>query len=312
MTTAGRAFRQAPFLLALLSSLALGLAQQGRIAFIDPSGRLATVAPDGSELRVLTEPGRLFQFPAWSPDGTMLAAIGADAEGGAVYIVTDSVGAVPQELYRSQAEPPFYLYWTPSGRHLGFLANHPSGIGLHIASPQEAESRLRLTGQPFYWQWSADGQELLVHTGFAGPGSRLAFIDAGGEGFGDNLAAPGFFQAPGISASERYIAYSAADVLGGGRLVVQAHPHLDPSEGEAARIEVRHQGLVALGWSPTADLLAFTSPPVPAPFPYGPIFLLDAETGGLELLVTEVAIAFFWSPDGCCIAYFTPVLGGGE
>ncbi|MEX2540579.1 MAG: hypothetical protein WD314_02190 [Trueperaceae bacterium] len=318
MSTTGRAFGGVPVLLAvlLLSHLSLSLAQdQGRIAFIDPDGRVATVAPDGSELRILTEPGRQFQFPAWSPDGTTLAVIGADTAGGAVYTVADSASAEPQELYRSQEEPPFYLYWTPDGRQLGFLANHPSGIGLHIASPEDAKSRLRLTGQPFYWQWTADGEGLLRHTGFAGPGSRLTFIDAAGEGPGGDLAAPGFFQAPGISASERYIAYGAVDALGRGRLVVQSNPQLEAVEAEPVAREVGHQGLIALSWSPTADLLAFISPPGQAPYFYGPISLLDAESGLLEPLVPQLAIAFFWSPDGCCIAYFTPALrdeGGGD
>lgn len=38
-----------------------------RIAYIDLEGRLFTVAPDGTDARLLSESNRVFQFPAWSP-----------------------------------------------------------------------------------------------------------------------------------------------------------------------------------------------------------------------------------------------------
>ncbi len=154
-----------------------------RIAFTDPQGRLATVAADGSDLRVLSGLERRFQFPAWSPDDSLLAAIAVDAQGGAVYITPDAESAELNELYRSRSETPFYLYWAPDSQSLGFLANHPSGLGLHLASVDDADSRLRLTGRPFYWQWSADSRELLIHSGFSGPSASLGFISALGAFF---------------------------------------------------------------------------------------------------------------------------------
>ena len=232
LLTTGRVHAQTPAL-------------EGRIAFIDLEGRLATIAPDGSDLRVLSEAGQVVQFPAWSPDGDKLAAIAvdtaADANSAAVYAFTDtpadasgtSESAAPAELYRSAEEPPIYLYWSPDGETVAFIANRSGAdgggtLGLHLASLQKGSSRLLATGNPFYWDWSADGSSLFIHTGFTGEGARLTFIDAegdanvatggGAEQTQANLAQPGFFQAPGISPSGRYVAYAERDELGAGAL----------------------------------------------------------------------------------------------
>ena len=290
----------------------------GRIAFIDPQGRLATVAPDGSELRVLSEPGRRFQFPAWSPNGGMIAAVAADADGGAVYALPDEEGAAPAELYRSAAEPPIYLYWSPDGETVSFIANRSGEggggtLGFHLA-PLGGSSRLLATGNPFYWDWSADAQSVFVHTGFAGENARLAFIDVTGAdaetGAAENLAPPGFFQVPGVSPSGRFVAYAERDELGGGRVVVRGNPRGESGADEAVR-EVPHQGLAALLWSPAEDVLAFSAPPAAARSFYGPVRLLDALTGELTTLVDDLSVAFFWSPDGRYLAYLSPEVGGG-
>ena len=58
-------------------------------------------------------------------------------------------------------------------------------------------------------------------------------------------------------------------------------------------------------WSPTNEQLAYTSGGVGAhPF-WGPLRVVDAESGDTRLLTTETVLAFFWSPDGRQIAYIT-------
>ena len=68
-------------------------ATPGRIAFVTLEGQVATVAPDGSNLRVLTTGSQRFQFPAWSPDGSQLGVLGADAEGGFLAVFEDEENA---------------------------------------------------------------------------------------------------------------------------------------------------------------------------------------------------------------------------
>lgn len=272
-----------------------------RIVFINTDGQVETISPDGGDSRLLTDTDFNYQFPAWSPDGSYLAVIGGDVLGGGIYLLTDEEGPVePQELYFDSDQTPIYLYWSPDNRQVSFIASHPDDdIGLHLAPVEDdAESRLLTTGSPFYWDWAAGGNQLLIHTGFAGDEARLALIEANGDGSGENLAAPGFFQAPGISADGRYLAYAEAEDTRASRLVVA-----DMETGQQHQEE--HDGLVAMGWSPTANQLAFVSATRDAPEFLGPLQLLEAETGQVRLLSDEIVLAFFWSPDGRYLAYIS-------
>ncbi len=295
----------------LILFLCLGAATAQRIAYVTPAGELATVEPDGSQMRVLADAGR-YQFPAWSPDGERVAVIGADAEGAAIFSVVDRALSESVRHYSSQREAPIYLYWSPDSETISFLANRPEvGLALHLApvsgEDNPEESRLLSVGSPFYWQWSADARRLLVHTGLTGEDARLGFMAAAEDNLTENLSSPGLFQAPGISASGDYIAYAEIDASERGRVVLTDTPG-DERDADTVR-EVPHQGLVALSWSPAEDTLALMSPQVAAPHTYGPIRLLDAQTGDLTTLIEETAIAFFWSPDGSKIAYLSPLAG---
>src|SRR5690606_34811088 len=100
------------------------------------------------------------------------------------------------------------------------------GIALYLAQADGSEeARLLATGAPFYWHWRPSGDELLMHTGAAASDARLAFVGAEDGEAGEDLARPGFFQAPGISANGRYLAW--AEVDGGVRWLV-----VRPEEGD--------------------------------------------------------------------------------
>lgn len=269
-----------------------------RIAYITPDGRVATISPDGSGQRLLTDAATRFSFPAWSPHGRNLAVVGSNALGAGVYVLADEPGRhEPQELYFSRIQAPFYLYWSPDGRHVTFLANHSVDVlALHLASiDAQSESQLLATGSPFYWDWAAAGDQILIHTGFAGVDARLEFIDISGSGDGREVARPGYFQAPGISASGRYLAYAEETSAGNSRLIVA-----DTQTGK--QHQERHAGLVAMGWSPAGDQLALISAAADETGFHGPLRHLDAESGEVTLLSRETVLAFFWSPDGRNIA----------
>lgn len=270
-----------------------------RIAFITPERQLATIAPDGSDQRLLTDADRLFQFPAWSPDNGRVAVIGAEQTNVGVYVVPDTAGSELLTLYESEEEAPFYLYWSPDSRQVSFLANHPSGLALHIGDVLAESSRLLATGSPFYWDWTPAGDNILIHSGFAGDDSRLALLDPNGDGGGENISQPGFFQAPGISANGHLWAYAQVDSSDNGQLTI-----FDVETGQPTHA-VPHQGLVALSWNPVSDVLAYITPGIEAPVFYGPLYLLDAATGESQVLTNDLVVAFFWSPNGRYIAYFT-------
>ncbi|HEX6383667.1 MAG TPA: hypothetical protein VF177_03255 [Anaerolineae bacterium] len=271
-----------------------------RIVLVNDDGQIETIAPDGSNDRALTNAAQTFQFPAWSPNGEYLAAVGGDAVGSAVYVLPDEESAELQRLYFSRSQSPFYLYWSPDSHTVSFLANHPSeGIGLHLVPVEsQGDSRLLTTGQPLYWDWAAGGRQMLIHTGFSGDDARLAFIHTEGDGSGDNIADPGFFQAPGISADGRYWAYAEAS-RGISRVVIAG-------TASEERHQERHAGLVAMGWSPTANQLAFISSATATGTSFvGPLRLMDAQTGDVKVLSRDTVLAFFWSPDGRYIAYIS-------
>lgn len=296
--------------LGLSALLSLSLAQSGRIAFINAEFQLATVNPDGSDLRVLTEGEQRLQFPAWSPDSSKIASIGVDRKGSFIRVLPDEANAAATEIYRSDSQGAIYVYWSPAGTTISFLANHPeTRLALHLASETQ-EDKILVGGSPFYWQWQADGKGMLIHTGFTGEGSRLGFTTIESDTLTENLAPPGVFQAPGISPSGNYVAYAEDNELRGTQVILQNNPLL--IDREEVRREVKHEGAVALSWSPTEDKLAFTAPAKDEPAVFGELKLLEADSGLLETLSEKLVVCFFWSPDGKYIAYLTPTLEQGE
>ncbi len=277
-----------------------------RIAFIDVDDQLVTVAPNGSRRIELTNDNKKYLFPAWSPNGRALAVIGDDS----LYLYPDieeeNVNSGVVRLYSSPSEPPFYLYWSPNGQQLSFLANHPQGIALLLSSLNEGDSKQLAVGQPFYWDWSPESDQILIHTGTFDDDSSLAVIDASGEQKTAAIASPGRFQAPGVSPSGLYWAYAERTSQEISRIVVQGND-------EKLLLIEPHSGQAYMTWSPVDDNLAFASPAIGSRSRFGSMRLFEVGTGTTSTIVNEQVVAFFWSPDGSKIAYLTlaePAPGG--
>lgn len=275
-----------------------------RVAFIDPDSRLATINPDGSDSRILTEAGRFYQFPAWSPDGDLIAAIGSTPEDSGVFVIADRPESSIRQLYAERDDSPVYLYWTPDGQQVSFIVQDPVGLALHLAPADGTSGSQILTSGPgsFFWNWLPDNQQVLIHTGFTareGDVTRLAFVpvDPGTEE--SEILQNGFFQTPGISHEGIYYSFSDTDPMGNHWLIVW-----NLEENNQERL-VLHHGVAAMGWNPTRSQLAYISPASDALTFYGPLRLLDLDSGDNRLLISDVVIAFFWSPDGQKIALLT-------
>lgn len=271
-----------------------------RIAFITADHQVATMAPDGSDVQRLTNMNRRFEFPAWAPDGSRLAVVGGES----IYLIRESDQSSDQDrltqVYENPDEPPFYLFWSPDSRYVSFLANHPDGIALHLVEPEKetSEDQALAVGQPFYWDWTPAADRLFIHSGNSGANARLEMIDPLGQSANASFGDPGYFQAPGVSMSGHYQAFAELDDEGRSRLVIQ-----DDDGGR--RVFETHFGQMAMTWSPAAELLAYTSPRINARLGGGPLRLLDPGTKESSLLSKKNVLAFFWSPDGQTIAYFT-------
>ncbi len=270
-----------------------------RIVIVNNLGHVETMAPDGADRRALTGEEFTYQFPAWSPDGSRIAALGDSDEGSGIFLLEDDESTPdPQELVFGRGNSPFYLYWSPDSSQISYLsAQIGREMSLNIVdTTAEPESRTIASGSPFYWHWSDAGNELLIHSGGASDDARLALIDDAGEDQIPEITSPGYFQAPGISPSGRYWAYSQIQSGGNSWLTID-----DRQNGET--LTERHAGTMALSWSPTEDKLAYISGSERSEGSFwGPLRMIDAQTGDVSILSSNLVLAFFWSPDGQKIA----------
>jgi TolB protein len=300
-------------------SLDQPLGTTGTVALLRGNGSLAVIAADGRS--AVLEPGDPnYAFPAWSPDGTRLAAIRNLADGTAI-VVYDPVAALdggsadPHTIFRSSTIRPFYLSWTPDGREVSYLATDPTGLALRVAPADattptdgtETTSLVRV-GDPFYFDWIA-ANELVAHVG-TGEEAFLGEIDRAGGATGPAIERPAAFRSPAVSHDGRYRAFARVGP-DGSEVVVQER------DGGAER-SMPVFAMSAMAFDPVGDTIAALGADRPVfanlELPLGPVRLLDPASGDSRPLIDGAVISFWWSPDGRTIAALRaqPVEGGSE
>jgi TolB protein len=302
----------------------------GLIAVVGDDGSLSTMDDGGGSRVLYPAPGVALGFPAWSPDGSQIAVMGAATNGTGIYVfdvpraaaaapgVASSakpiIGPDPVVIYRSQARPPFYLYWTPDGQQVAFLASESVGLSLRIApadgsAPLDGSGPASLIrqGAPLYFDW-IDAGRLLVHVN-VGSEAFTGEVGLDGASVKPAVKGTGLFRSASISGDRRYLAYVRSESDGSEKLVVAAR------DGSTSH-EVAVFGPAAFIFDPTGDGLASiaSSEPV-APdstLPFGPLKLTDPGTGKVRTLLEGPVVAFFWSPDGRTIAAILPSRPGDD
>jgi TolB protein len=287
------------------------------VVLIDRGGALATVDSAGQKLTLADEPGTTFGFPAWSPDGSRVAAIAYGADDAAISIFPVPAGSQRSSqapasvvVYRSAAVPPFYLYWTPDGRRISFLATEADGISLRVA-PADGSAPLDggpgtviRQGAPLYFDWIA-ADRLLLHVG-TGAAAFLGEVGPDGASVAPALTGSGDFRPAVTGPTGRFVAFVRGTVPAA-QLVVAAR---DGSTEHAIPVF----GPAAIVFDPTGDTVATiassAASPTPLAFPIGPLRLIDAATGATRTLLDGTVVGLFWSPDGHTIA--TLRLQGGN
>jgi TolB protein len=277
-----------------------------RLVVIETGGGLATMDGFGQSLARRELPGTRLQFPAWSPDGSRIAAIGNDGATAAIHVfdVAGDTDRPPTTIYESADRPPFYLYWTPDSQQVTFLTSQPAptAIALRVA-PADGSSEAEIVREaaPFYWDF-VDPARLLLHTGATGSGAFVGEVDLEGASFEASAIESGLFRAPAVGGDGRSRAYvmpAGADPTDGQQIVVEAR------DG-STRHEIPVDGSVALSFDPTSTALAYIASDErtdsPPPIPIGPLRTIDATSGDVRTLLDAEVLAFFWSPDGRTIA----------
>lgn len=288
----------------------------GSIAWVDNLGALKRTDSLGTTIVLGAESDTTYGFPAWSPDGTRVAAVRDGPRGTeiAIFPVSPaSAGAPPSAgpgpsaaagsvIFRSPSAAPFYLYWSPDGRTVSFLANEDGGITLR-STPTDGSSPLDggpagllRNGAPLYFDWMAPDR-LLLHVGI-GPDAFLGEVGPDGSGVGAAIANPGDFRTAAVSPGGQFRAWVRGSQPTASIVVSRR-------DGSAEH-ELAVFGPAAFAFNDAGTTLAAIGADQPGQanlaFPLGPLRLIDPSSGVERTLLDGRVVGFFWSPDGRTIA----------
>ena len=230
----------------------------GRIAFRtfvagDTGSRIATMNPDGSDVRFLSQ-GNQDTTPAWSPDATKLAfGSQRDYDTGSLDVyATNADGTNVLRLTTS----PFtdaYPTWSPDGSKIAF-ASQRDGIATHIyVMNADGSNQVQLTtgARETYPTWSPDGTRIAYLEGPA-TSSEIRTVHPDGTGDVPVLSVPGATR-PSWSPGGSKLAYGVA--VDGVRAI-----HIVGADG-SGDIQLTHPpdqlGDWFPAWSPDGTRIAF-------------------------------------------------------
>lgn len=298
--------------------------KSGWIAYVGTDGNVYVTDQTGGESRALTEDATLsgddrmaYVLPTWSPDGQQVAVIRyRDSVSADEHVMESSIWVIGRDqaqsvsAYSSTEVHPFYLYWSPDGQWISFLATLPQGdnLLLQMVPPGDGQAVILDAGQPVYWSWAPDARSMLVHVGGqrgSNSAARMAVlrVDPSAdppvveEGLDQR---PSNFLAPQVSADGSRWLFAAELDDGSPALVVA------DASGQAQRVVTTYRGSIAFALSPDNRRVAYIVSEDAQSGGVGPLSIVDLEGEQEPITINESVMAFFWAPDGRQLATFVP------
>jgi lipoprotein LpqB-like beta-propeller protein/WD40 repeat protein len=187
-----------------------GLARNGMIAYVTPSGEVAVADPATGETEVLVLDPRKARAPSFSLDGTHVAYQRLDTDGMKV-VVVDLARRTPVQI-AAIASPTDLLQWSPDGTKLAWI----SGTQVWIANTDGSGAQPLDLGMPVEYEieWRPpDGKELVVRGERDGKAGLFLITLDGSEPRAISPLATGEFDYLWLSWAPdgRRLAYSKAD-----------------------------------------------------------------------------------------------------
>jgi Tol biopolymer transport system component len=294
-------------------------ASPGKIAYIGTDGNIYVSDPDGENKTAITSDAGspdsrevIYQLPTWSRRGQQLAFLGVHDLQAPQFTIrvwaTDVSTPALVETFLSETALPIYLYWAPDNQSISILSQTLTGepgLELYLGSVPAGQAELIDMGQPFYWAWSPDGTQILIHQGgdaVLNPNARVSTVDIAGQGEEQPFEIRPFgFQAPDWSPSGDRLLFAGENGTGSGILYVT-----DLTGSTLAEL-TGFDSNITFSWSPNGRQVAFIAANSPDGFLDGQLQVVDPDDLDVQVSTAERdVLAYFWAPNSAQIAFLIP------
>jgi Tol biopolymer transport system component len=242
----------------------------------EPAANLYTVAPDGSSLHRLTTTRSQQTAPAWSPDGTQIAFVQADATGlsckgcPSTIWAMNADGSGARALTTAAPSDPTWdtsPSWSPDGQYIVFSHSTSNSFGelFVVAAAGGAPTDLHRAGADPAW-----GPTRIAYLGNTNiGGAHITLRTIAPDGSDPQTLATGALSSPAWSSTGELAA------LAGG-----AFPEaIELTGGKTMRVHLPFANVTSLAWSPDGSRLMLVARRLPA----GPFDVYSAKPDGSDV-----------------------------